>query len=262
MGNLSLHRFGQFVRLTKSESDAIGRLGIERRRFKRHDVIRSQGDPVREIFFLIEGWVACSIESANGARQIVKVHLPGDGLGGQSLALAEAAESLCALTSVVVVDVVPAERFGELFLSSPKLAAGMFLGAQQERIWLMDRLMSVGQTSAVQRLASFLLSIHDRLSAVQEEPLDSIRLPLSQEELASVLGITHVHANRTLMDLERTGLISREGRVITLVDMEGLRDFAGVPKRQFQTDPPWLQEALRRHRRRKGASSEESGPQS
>lgn len=240
MAQLPLHRFGQFIRLTAAQSHAIEQMATERRRLRRHDVIRSQGDPVKEIFFLIEGWVACCVDSADGHRQIVKVHLPGDGLGGPSLALANAAETLCALSSRVVVDVIPAERFGELFLSSPKLALAMFLGAQQERIWLMDRLMSVGQTTAVQTYAAFLLSICDRLSVIEGKPVESVQLPMSQGELANVLGVTHVHANRTVMALERRGLIKRSGRVVTLLDIPGLRQFAGVPHREFLRAPDWL----------------------
>jgi CRP-like cAMP-binding protein len=234
-----LHRLHEFVRLEQADDEAFRGLATERRRFTRHDVIRAHGAQATEIFLLVEGWVACCVHSASGGEQIVKVHLPGDMLGAASLALSTAAESLIALTRATV-EVIPTERLGKLFVQTPRLSAAMFLNAQQERIWLMDRLMSIGRTNSVQRLAGFLYSIHQRLRAIDADSPPKFELPLSQRELANVLGITTVHANRTLGQLEKTGLISRSGRWIVIEDLVGLRSLSCLPNREFQRMPPWL----------------------
>lgn len=239
MTPLPLHRLNEFIGLERADNEAFRRLANERRRFTRHDLIRAHGDPATEIFFLVEGWVACCVHSATGGEQIVKVHLPGDMLGTPSLALSTAAESLVALTRATV-DVIPSSRVGELFVQAPRLSAAMFLSAQQERIWLMDRLMSIGRTNAVQRLAGFLYSIHRRLCAIDPGSPSKFELPLSQRELANVLGITTVHANRTLTQLERTGLVSRSGRWFAIEDIAGLRRLSCLPNREFQRAPEWL----------------------
>jgi CRP-like cAMP-binding protein len=239
MTSLPLHRLNEFIGLDKADSEAFARLASERRRFSRHDVIRAHGDPATEVFFLVDGWVACCVHSASGGEQIVKVHLRGDMLGAPSLALSRAGESLLALTRATV-DVIPSDRLGELFARAPKLSAAMFLSAQQERIWLMDRLMSIGRTNSVQRLAGFLHSIHHRMLLVDPDSAARFELPLSQKELADVLGITTVHANRTLAQLEATGLASRAGRWITIHDPDGLRRLSCLPDREFQRMPPWL----------------------
>jgi len=236
---LPLHRLNDFIRLDRSEAEAFAGLAVDRRKHSRHGIIRSEGDPADHVYFLVEGWVACRLQAADGGRQIVKIHLPGDVLGAASLALTHAAESLVALNETSI-DVIPSNRLGELFLRSPRLAAAMFLVAQQERIWLMDRLMSIGRTSAAQRLAAFLVSIHDRLSRIAPLAAPTFELPLSQIELADVLGITTVHANRTIQQLEQTGMISRSGRSVTLEDLDTLCSFSGVPKRQFRSIPEWV----------------------
>ena len=43
-------------------------------------------------------------------------------------------------------------------------------------------------------------------------------LPITQEQLADAVALTSVHVNRTLMKLERDGLITRQRRMITVVD--------------------------------------------
>jgi CRP-like cAMP-binding protein len=240
---LPLHRLNEFFRLQRSEAEAFGRLAVDRRHFSRHDLIQQQSDPTDHVYFLVDGWVASQVDTADGGQQIVKVNLPGDVLGGPSLALTHAAESLVALNRTTV-DVIPSKRFGQLFMSSPRLAAAMFLAVQQERIWLMDKLTSIGRTSAAQRLAAFLLLLHERLNKVDRRTGESFELSLSQSELANVLGITTVHANRTIHQLERTGMISRCGRTITLQNLKALRDFSGVPHREFKGVPAWLSDSL------------------
>jgi CRP-like cAMP-binding protein len=191
------------------------------------------------MFFLAKGWTACCVHSAGGDEQIVKVHLPGDLLGSPSMTLANAAETLIALNRVTV-DVVSLERFAEMFAKFPRLAAAMFLSSLQERVWLMDRLMSVGRTSAAQRLAGFLLSLHDRLLTIDPAQSNSFELPLSQREIANVLGITPVHANRVIGGLDQTGFIKRSGRLVTLLDVRALRAFSAIPERRFQGAPAWV----------------------
>jgi CRP-like cAMP-binding protein len=237
MHDLPLHRFNEFVPLTGREAEAIEGLAVERLHLRRHEVIRFQGDPVRDVYLLSEGWAGCSVDVAAGTRQMVKVHLPGDMLGTPSLTLSSAAETLVALTRVTV-EVVPVHAFSALFMENPRIAAAMYLSAQKERVFLMDRLTSVARTSAAQRLAAFLLNVYDRLSLVGlKEP--SFDLPLSQDELADVLGITAVHANRILFQLEEAGLIARTGKCIALLDVEGLRSFGAMPQRRFERSPDW-----------------------
>ena len=154
--------------------------------------------------------------------------------GGQ---LQEDAETLMALTRVTV-DIIPVAAFSQLFMNEPRIAASMYLSAQKERVFLMDRLTSVARTSAAQRLAAFLLNVDDRLSVVGlDEP--RFDLPLSQDELADVLGITAVHANRTLFHLEESGFIARRGKSITILDLPGMRSFGAMPQRRFERSRDW-----------------------
>lgn len=237
MRKLPLHRFNEFVRLVPDEVAMIEALAIDRVHLRRHQVIRSQGDPVRELYLLSEGWVGSCIDVAAGTRQMVKVHLAGDMLGTPSLTLPNAAETLIAITRATV-DVVPVSAFARLFMSEPRIAAATFMIAQKERVLLMDRLTSVARTSAAQRLAAFLLSVYERLTVIGlKEP--TFDLPLSQDELADVLGITPVHANRTLFQLQDAGLIARKGKCITLLSIPGLRSFGGVPQRRFECSRDW-----------------------
>jgi CRP-like cAMP-binding protein len=158
-------------------------------------------------------------------------------LGTPSLTLPNAAETLIALTRSTV-EIVPVGAFAKLFMTQPRIAAATFMIAQKERVLLMDRLTSIARTSAAQRLAAFLLNVYERLTVVGlKEP--TFDLPLSQDELADVLGITPVHANRTLFLLQDAGLIHRKGKCISLLSIPGLRSFGAVPPRRFERSRDW-----------------------
>jgi CRP-like cAMP-binding protein len=233
-----LHRSTEFVPLERAELEQLAALAVETRRFRRHEIVRAQGEPGRDLYFLADGWVGACIDFATGSRQMVKVHLPGDLLGTTSLVLDSAVETLVALTAVTV-RVIPGAAYAKLFMSNPRIAAAMFLTVQKERVLMMDRLTSVARTSATQRLAAFLLNLFDRLKIVEEFDEPRFALPLSQEELADVLGITPVHANRTFAQLDSTGLVHRDGRWITLLDVPRLRSFGAVPERRFECTADW-----------------------
>lgn len=239
MNENPFHRLHAFTNPTPLELSAFEGVAEQTLTFRRKEVIRAQGAKVNEVYFLTEGWVSCSMNVLNGRRQIVTVNLPGDLLGIPSLCLTRAAVTFETLTPVVV-QAISLDAFAGLFTKLPRLALSMFLVSQQERVLLMERLASVGQTKAVQRLAAFLLHIHERLQRVDPSVDRSFELPLTQADLAEIVGLTFVHVNRSLRELDRRGLIERSGKRVTLVDVESLRELAGLPSHQFVRDPEWL----------------------
>lgn len=237
-----MHRLFEFIELTDEEHLALERLQGPSVRIARGQTIRSLGDDVIEAYFLLEGWVISSVGLAGGDRQIVKVHLPGDMLGSPSMVLRKAAETLTAVTPAIVTK-VSLKAFGRLFFDAPRLAAAMFMSVQQERVVLMDRITSIGRTRAGQRIAAFLIHIHDRLRVVDPGQGRAFHLPLTQEQIGDALGLTSVHVNRTFREFDAAGLVRRRAHVIELRDLDGLRRMAAVPIREWARFPDWLPEA-------------------
>lgn len=204
----------------------------------RHGVIRAHDDLVQQIYLLASGWAVSCLDLRNGDRQIVKIHIRGDVLGAPSLALERAAETLVAITPVKVRP-VPLSAIGRIFTQAPTLAASLFVSAQQERIFLMERLASVGRMPAITRLAVLLLHMHDRLIHIGE-PEGVIDWPLNQTQIGDVLGLTSVHVNRMMKVLDRKGLTERTGTIIRLTDLAALRNLTGLPQRNWINRPDWL----------------------
>ena len=52
------------------------------------------------------------------------------------------------------------------------------------------------------------------------------KLPLTQQDLSEILGLSLVHANRTLRDLRQRGLATFRGQQLTIHSWNGLVDLA------------------------------------
>lgn len=95
--------------------------------------------------------------------------------------------------------------------------------------FILRHCFRLGHLAAFERMADFLLEIPLRLRSVLR-PVDwTYEMPLTQEQLGELVGLSGVHTNRTLQALRREGLIEahhgkvtiREpGRIARLVNIE------------------------------------------
>ena len=233
----SVNRFSAFTDLSEGEERTLRRLFGPAAQLDAGCDIREAWGRRHTLFLLHEGWAASSADLADGGRQILKIHLPGELIGAPSLAFDVAVETLSTLTPVRASPVsLPA--LGELFERAPRLAAVLFLSAQEERALLMDRLTAIGRMDAERGITALLLHLHERL--LPSHPSGVIPLPLTQLQIADVIGLTPVHVSRVMRRLEKAGRIRRRGRTVELLDPAGLRAAAAIPQRRLRRDPDWL----------------------
>jgi CRP-like cAMP-binding protein len=189
-----------------------------------HTFIRA-GEELRVSTLLLDGLICRYKDLSDGQRQITELHVPGDFADLHSFTLKRLDHNIMTLTPSRVA-LVPHENLTAITERYPHLTRVFWfltnLDAAIHREWVL----SLGRRSAVARMAHLFCELFERLRIVGLTVGPAYSLGLTQEELAECLGITSVHANRTLQDLRSRGLIEfRAGRV-TLLDAEGLRAVA------------------------------------
>jgi CRP-like cAMP-binding protein len=115
----------------------------------------------------------------------------------------------------------------------PRLARLFWFSTNVDASITRELALSLGQRSAMSRMAHLFCELYERLQVVGRAEPDSYAFPLTQRELAECLGLTVVHANRTLQELRRRRLVELEARRLTILDREGLEEVA-------EFDPDYL----------------------
>jgi CRP-like cAMP-binding protein len=165
----------------------------------------------RRTGLIVSGWACETSVMLDGRRQILSVLLPGDpifprrGRGGRSI-MALTALEVADISSLIGLDGAP---------SSLSHAMKNALDQREER--LFNQITRLGRLSAYERVVHLLLELRDRLALVGQVDRDAFRMPLTQEAMADVLGLSVVHVNRTLQQLRRERLVEiRAGRATLL----------------------------------------------
>jgi CRP/FNR family transcriptional regulator, anaerobic regulatory protein len=232
----------KLVDLTEIERNALEKLEERQRHVRRGAVLQRENEGSNELYILRKGLMMSYVLLDDGSRQILRFLFPGDMLGISSAIYQEAPETLAALSDCVVC---PFDRsaLADLMLAHPRLSALVFVYSQIERVALTDRLAALGRTSAKARVAALLLELRNRLRATDSNVANVFALGLTQEEVGDATGLTAVHVNRMLRQLEEEGLIAREAGRVTLLDERALARAANYVNRYEGLDLSWLPSA-------------------
>jgi CRP-like cAMP-binding protein len=227
------------VPLTPAEHAALERLEERERSVRRGVMIQRENDRAGDMFVVRKGVLMSSMLLDDGSRQILRFLFPGDVIALSSLVYREAPETLTALSDAIVA---PFERatLSEIIAAHPRLAALLLVYSQVERAALTDRLAALGRTSARARVAAVLIDMRNRLRTGDKAITDTFTLGLTQEELGDATGLTSVHVNRMLRQIEEEGLIARENGRVTFTNERGLLRAANYVDRYEGLDLSWL----------------------
>lgn len=179
---------------------------------------------------LIEGLVARVKTLENGRRQITELHVGGDFVDLHSFLLKRLDHSIVTVTRCRI-GVVPHEVLADITRRRPHLARLLWLmtliDAAIQRQWLAV----MGQLPAGAQIAHLLCELYVRLEVVGLANGHSFELPLTQEEMGEVCGLTSVHVNRSLQQLRAQGLVEWQRGRVTIPDWPRLARHA-----HFETD--------------------------
>jgi CRP/FNR family transcriptional regulator len=232
-------RLGDLIDLTANERTALARLEERSRELRRGAILLRENDPFTDLFILKRGMAMSYVLLDDGSRQILRFLFAGDMLAVSALAYRNSPETIVAVTDCTVC---PFDRslIAALYADHPRLAALIMVTNQIAKVALTDRLAALGRTSAKARIAALLLNIRNRMRRVDRRIGDLFTLGLTQEEIGDATGLTAVHVNRMLRQLEEEKLIVRESGRVTFVNEASLARVANFVDRLSGLDLRWL----------------------
>ncbi|TCR67518.1 Crp/Fnr family transcriptional regulator [Bosea sp. BK604] len=212
-------------RVSTAERELVASLTMRFKTFRRGEDLVSENSRPNESCLVLSGFTGREVLLKDGSRQITAIHIPGDFVDLHALLLKLMDHSVVALTEAHAAYVPHAElvRISE---AAPHLSRLFWLstvvdGAIQ-RAWIA----CIGRRKPLHHLGHLICELSMRLNAVGLAPRHSFDFPITQSQLADVLGMSLVQVNRTLQALRRTGLIDWKGSTITIHDFDALAELS------------------------------------
>jgi CRP/FNR family transcriptional regulator, cyclic AMP receptor protein len=211
--------------LTVSDREALLAAGRPQA-YKAGAALCMEGEPTTHVFILISGWVKVITVTRDGREMLAVLRGSGDVVGeiaGQVTGYRTAAIRAIGTVRALIVST---EQFGEFLDTHPSAGhAHRRLMAEQQRIAYEAHRGHV-LASGPQRLACLLLDLVARHGGAGDSALTA-PLPLSQEEIASLIGASRSTVTRALHNWRSRQIIRTGQRNITILDQARLLKIAG-----------------------------------
>ncbi|MDQ6793340.1 MAG: Crp/Fnr family transcriptional regulator [Chloroflexota bacterium] len=211
-----------FAGLDPDALDALGRT-MRAQRFKRGEVVFHVGDPGDALFVVTSGAVKITLPSEAGDEAILATLRPGDFFG--ELALLDGAPRSATAAALEPTDtlVLPRAGFRELVSAQPAIRDALFAALAAELRRLTVHVEELHFLDIAGRLAARLARLSDEQGIAGLDGTIRLDAPLTQTDLASMVGCTRQSVNKLLGLFVSDGLLVLERDAIVVLDVEGLR---------------------------------------
>jgi CRP-like cAMP-binding protein len=238
MSNHLIRKLERCSPLCSDDKEALGAVVQRplRNIAKGEDLIR-EGDWADDVRFLLSGWALRCKQLRDGRRQIISTLLPADLCELNVFSPTVMDHSIVAATPLVIA-VISRQSMITLLAEHPSLMQALALDIQHSIGLLHESITSMGQRTALERVANFICELCARLELIGCLDSPTIDFPLTQSDIAAATGLSVVHVNRRLGELRQMQLISLVGRKLEILNLEGLRSLAQFNPAFMHLPPP------------------------
>jgi len=207
-----------FEGLSERQIDDIADISIERS-FQKGENIFFEGDQGNGFYMVGEGRVKIFKVSFAGKEHILHIFGPGEPFGevpvfhGQPFPAS--AEALVKTKTIFF----PREKFVRLVETNPSMALSMLAVLSLRLRRFAGQIENLSLKEVPERLAGYLVYLSQ-----EQGDSDEVELDISKGQLASLLGTIPETLSRIFAKMSDEGLISVNGKKISLLDKQGLID--------------------------------------
>lgn len=189
------------------------------------EVLFEQGSQSRGVFCVSRGLFSLRSYHPNGSSTLLKLAYPGDLIGFRAFlrngghrteARALMPSRVCTVARRVANQVIEA---------SPMVLSRLVARCIDDMDQSQSRIAASTVFTNRERLADLLLALLEKHGDTVRSTTQ-MRLPVSRQDIADMLGVQPETLSRLMRKLERDGLISVSGRIVVVHSLPALRDTA------------------------------------
>jgi CRP/FNR family transcriptional regulator len=214
------------VGIGPSDLDRLNSIIDRKRPLLRGDHLFRIGDPFQCLYAVRSGSLKTYATSEDGQEQVMGFHLPGELVGLDAIAEGSHPLAAKALETTSICE-IPFQDLESLGSQLP--------GLQQQLLRVMSKeirddernMVILGQKSAEERLASFLICLSNRFIR-RGFSAHQFNLSMSRSDIGNYLGLALETVSRLFTRFQNEGLLRVDRKHIELMDRERLCIFSGA----------------------------------
>lgn len=187
---------------------------------KKGEPIFEEGEVTNGIYCIKDGVCKLSKLSDNGKDQIVKLVKPGELLGQRSMISDEPANLSAVALEDMEVCFIPRSEVMQFFTQNNQFSMNVMKTICDDLKGADDHMVNMAQKTVRQRLAETLIYLEDTFGKNED---GTLRIQLSREELAGMIGTATESCIRLLSELNKSEYIELIGKKIKLLDKNKLK---------------------------------------
>ncbi len=189
---------------------------------RRSTSLFSQDQPADSIYLIDDGLVKLTRVSSRGGRIILTIRGPQELVGEE--ALTDSASIYYAEAEVLTTATIfriPRAQLSRALASSPELTTALVTYLLERRLALAEKVELLCLHDVEFRILHYLAELAALVKP--DEDGEGHRIPITQLELAELIGATRETTSTTLNQLERRGLVKLSRRMLTVPSPNDIR---------------------------------------
>jgi CRP/FNR family transcriptional regulator, cyclic AMP receptor protein len=204
-------------------SPEVTRLGA----LRRSTTLFSQGQLADSVYYIDEGLLKLTRRNETGGRIILTIRGPGHLVGEEALAH-EGATYYTEADVLTTANIfrIPNDALNRAIATSHEFAAALISYLLERRLALAEKVELLCLHDVEYRILHYLAELSTVVKPIPDA--EGYQLPITQLELADLIGATRETTSTTLNQLERRGLLKLSRRMLTVPSPETLRHAAAA----------------------------------
>ncbi|PIF01678.1 MAG: Crp/Fnr family transcriptional regulator [Maribacter sp.] len=218
--NCIVRQFNPLRAMSKTELKKVSDSKVAKK-VKKGETIFEEGDKLDGVFCVRKGVSKLSKLSSNGKDQIIKLASKGEVMGQRSVI----AEEYTNLSAIAVSDMevcfVPKDSIVHTLSKNPDYAIEVLRHMAHDLREADDVIVNMSQKTVKQRIAEAFIYLKNSYG---EDDKGFLKLTLSREDIANVVGTATESAIRIISEFKKKGMIRTSGKKIGVLNEKLLQE--------------------------------------
>jgi len=210
--------------LTGEDLNAFNSIVKQSKKLSRGEYLYHAGDPFKSIYVIRSGSIKTFIDDEEGREQILGFSIQGDVVALDGTTSTVYPTSAQVLETTYVCE-IPFAKYMELAVQIPSLYEQLLSHMSHQIRDDEEHTMLIGTKTVEQRVATMLLNLSNRYAARGFSKTE-FNLHMSRRDIGNYLSAAMETVSRLFSRLQVHGLIEVQGKLVKIVDLEGLKNYA------------------------------------